>query len=160
MRWYRDPEAWRFLTRYLPWLAGLNLVWEIAQLPLYTIWSEAQPAQIAFAVAHCTGGDILIGAAALIIALLIVRAPAIEQWNWLAIGLLALIIGVSYTALSEWTNTTIRLSWQYSSLMPLVDIGKVSIGVSPLMQWLILPPLALYLARRSLGLDTVRRYGD
>ena len=67
---------------------------------------------------------------------------------------------MSYTALSEWTNTTIRLSWQYSSLMPLVDIGKVSIGVSPLMQWLILPPLALYLARRSQGLDTVRRYGD
>jgi hypothetical protein len=26
------------LRRYLPWLAGLNLAWEIAQLPLYTIW--------------------------------------------------------------------------------------------------------------------------
>jgi hypothetical protein len=147
--WFRDPEAWRFIARYLLCLAGLNLIWEIAQLPLYTIWSEAPPAEIAFAVAHCTGGDILIGAAALMIALLIVRPPAMEQWNWLAIALLALIIGVSYTALSEWTNTSIRLSWQYSSLMPLVHMGNIPIGASPLAQWLILPPLALYIATHN-----------
>jgi hypothetical protein len=146
--WYRDPEAWRFITRYLLWLAGLNLVWELAQLPLYTIWSEAPPGEIAFAVAHCTGGDILIGAAALLVALVVLRSPALEHWNWIAIGLIAILLGVVYTAWSEWTNTSIRLSWQYSSLMPVVDIGGVRIGLSPLMQWLILPPLALYLARR------------
>ena len=66
----------------------------------------------------------------------------------MAIGLIAILIGVAYTAWSEWTNTTIRLSWQYSSLMPLVDIGKLAIGLSPLAQWLIVPPLALYLAAR------------
>lgn len=151
MSWYRDPEAWRFTGRYLLWLAGLNLVWEIAQLPLYTIWSEAPPGEIAFAVAHCTAGDVLIGAAALMIALLVVRAGAIEDWNWLAIGLVAIVIGVAYTAVSEWTNTAIRMSWRYSSLMPLLEVGRVGIGVSPLAQWLVLPPLALQLARRSLS---------
>ena len=148
MRWYRDPDARRFIARYLAWLAGLSLVWEVAQLPLYTIWSEAPASKIAFAVAHCTAGDVLIGAAALLIALLAMRAPALEHWNWVAIGLIAILIGVAYTAWSEWTNTTIRLSWQYSSLMPLVDIGKLAIGLSPLAQWLIVPPLALYLAAR------------
>jgi hypothetical protein len=145
--WYRDRGAWRFIARYLLCLAGLNLVWEVAQLPLYTIWSEAPPAHIAFAVAHCTAGDILIGAAALMIALLVVRARAIEDWNWLAIGLIATLSGVAYTGFSEWTNTAIRMSWQYSSSMPLVHIDRVPIGLSPLAQWLILPPLALYLAR-------------
>jgi len=77
VRWYRDPDARRFIARYLAWLAGLSLVWEVAQLPLYTIWSEAPASKIAFAVAHCTAGDVLIGAAALLIALLAMRAPAL-----------------------------------------------------------------------------------
>lgn len=39
--WYRDREALEFVAlRYLPWLAVLNLLWEIAQLPLYTIWTS------------------------------------------------------------------------------------------------------------------------
>jgi hypothetical protein len=130
------------------WLAGLNLVWEIAQLPLYTIWSEARAGEIAFAVAHCTLGDILIGASALLIALVGLRAPAFEYWNRVAIGIPAVVLGAGYTAFSEWMNTTLRRSWQYSGLMPVLDLGDVAIGLSPLAQWLVLPPLALYLAAR------------
>lgn len=148
MSWYRDPQTWRFMVRYLMCLAGLNLIWEVAQLPLYTIWADASPREIAFAVAHCTVGDVLIGAAALLITLVTVRAPALESWNWLVIGVIATIVGVAYTAWSEWTNTTIRLSWRYSNLMPLIVIGKVALGLSPLAQWLIVPPLSLYLAAR------------
>jgi small-conductance mechanosensitive channel len=151
MPWYRDRRSWRFVGRYLACLAGLNLAWEVSQLPLYTIWSQAPLSELAFAVAHCTLGDVLIGAAALLIALLAVRAPAVEQWNWIAVGLLAVFVGVAYTAFSEWTNTTIRNSWQYSSLMPLVRVGSVGIGLSPLAQWLVLPPLALYFSRRPLA---------
>lgn len=138
------------MARYLPWLGGLNLIWELAQLPLYTLWYYAPPGEIAFAVVHCTLGDVLIGAAAILIALLAVRAPALERWNWSMIGWLAVIFGVGYTALSEWTNTTIRLSWQYSSLMPVLRIGSVTVGLSPLAQWLVVPPLALRLAARRL----------
>src|SRR5438046_7946598 len=64
--WYRDAATRSLiLRRYLPWLAVLSLGWEIAQLPLYTLWNEAGPGYIAFAVAHCTIGDILIGTVAL-----------------------------------------------------------------------------------------------
>ena len=59
--WLRDAAARRFIALgYLPWLAGLSLTWEIAHLPLYTIWNEASPEYMAFAVAHCTVGDLLI----------------------------------------------------------------------------------------------------
>src|SRR5712691_3727222 len=101
--WYRDAAARSLiLRRYLPWLAGLSLAWEIAQLPLYTLWKQATPAYMAFAVAHCTVGDVLIGSAALAAALVITRAPALARWQWRRIALLTAVIATSYTALSEW----------------------------------------------------------
>ena len=148
--WYRDREARRFIAyRYLPWLAGLNLAWELAQLPLYTIWREASAGHIAFAVAHCTVGDILIGAAALALALIAVRAGALARWRWLHVTLTATAAGAAYTLVSEWMNTSLRQGWAYSESMPTLELGGFAIGLAPLAQWLVVPPLALYLARRG-----------
>ena len=36
-----------------------NLAWETLQLPLYTIWTTGTAQEQAFAVVHCTGGDLL-----------------------------------------------------------------------------------------------------
>ena len=49
------------LRRYLAVMVLGNLAWEIAQLPLYTIWRTGTFGEKAFAVLHCTGGDLLIG---------------------------------------------------------------------------------------------------
>lgn len=156
--WYRDPASLRCLLRaYLPWLGGLNLAWETAQLPLYTLWREAGAPYIAFAVAHCTAGDILIGSAALVAALLMTRAGRLERWNWLALGVIATAIGASYTVFSEWMNASVRESWRYSELMPVLELRGIVIGLAPLAQWLVLPPLALYLSARSAGSRPGRR---
>src|SRR5206468_3567449 len=48
------------LRRYFLASAAGNLVWEFAQLPLYTIWYQGSVREIAFAAVHCTGGDVLI----------------------------------------------------------------------------------------------------
>ncbi len=153
--WYRDAAARSLiLRRYLPWLAGLSLAWEIAQLPLYTIWNDGRPAYIAFAVLHCTAGDILIGGAALAAALLITRAPALAAWRGWRIALVTAVIATSYTAFSEWMNTFVLRSWEYSELMPRVSLGDIELGASPLAQWLVIPPLALWLASLTLRLLT------
>jgi len=34
-----------------------NLLWEILQLPLYSIWKQEGVSQQVFAVAHCTAGE-------------------------------------------------------------------------------------------------------
>ena len=143
--WYRDAAARALiLRRYLPALVASNLIWEIAQLPLYSIWNEGSAGYKAFAVLHCTAGDVLIGLVSLALALMITRAGPVVSWNWAAIALLLVMIGVAYTVFSEWNNTVLRPAWAYSELMPVIRLGGVSFGLSPLVQWLLLPPVALW----------------
>lgn len=148
--WYRDRGAWRLIAReYLPWFGALSLSWEIAQLPLYTIWSEQSVAYIAFAVAHCTLGDMAIGSTALLLALILSRERSLEQWRWGRIALLAALFAAGYTIFSEWLNTAQLPSWTYSDAMPTVELAGIRLGLSPLLQWLVVLPLALYLARKT-----------
>lgn len=150
MRWHADPDARRFVAfRYLPWLAALNLGWEIAQLPLYTLWHEAQPRYIAFSVAHCTAGDVLIGAASLLAVLTVTREGSMEQWRWGLMALGTALLSAGYTVFSEWMNVAILGSWAYAPAMPTVDVAGFEVGLSPVAQWLVVPPLALYLPARK-----------
>ena len=148
--WYQDRDARSLIAfGYLPWLGGLNLAWEAAQLPLYTLWNEASAGTNAFSVAHCTAGDIAIGGAALIMVLILGRERAVSEWRWRRIAVWTALAGVAYTAFSEWSNTAILGSWAYSELMPTLNVAGIDIGLSPLLQWLVLPPLALYLGGKS-----------
>jgi hypothetical protein len=145
--WYRDRASLKFIAfRYVPLLGALNLLWEIAQLPLYTLWEESAPSFIAYAVVHCTLGDVAIGTLALLVALIATRARAVETWKWRQVALFLVIPAVGYTALSEWINTVARGSWAYSALMPVVNLRGYEIGLLPLAQWIVIPPLALWLA--------------
>lgn len=126
--------------------ALLNLVWELIQLPLYTIYETATSSSIAFAVLHCTIGDVLIALACYGAAALGVRSFRWPIERPLLGGAIAVFIGVAYTAFSEWLNVSVRGSWEYAAAMPTV----YGIGVSPLLQWLVVPPLTLVLGRRFL----------
>ena len=148
MPWFRHREARAFIARrYLPWLAGLNLAWETLQIPLFTIWTEASAGAITFAVFHCTLGDVLIGTVSLVLALILGREGPFAQWHWRRIIGLMLLLGPGYTIFSEWLNTSL-FRWSYSELMPTLNIVGFELGVSPLLQWFVTPPLALHLARR------------
>ena len=144
--WYHDRATLSFIgLRYLPWLGLLNLFWEIAQLPLYTVGAEGSLPYLAYVAVHCTLGDLVIGVNALAFALVTTRAGALDDWKFRKVGLLATITGVGYTVLSEWLNTIARPSWEYSALMLVVNLGGFEIGLSPLAQWLVIPPVALWL---------------
>lgn len=132
------------IIRFLLVLAGLNLVWEIGQLPFYTLWQKGSWQEIGYAVAHCTVGDALITIAG-VIALL-----AFNRWRWPMPGRQSAIflgsfvaLGVAYTIFSEWLNTAVRKSWSYSDLMPIVP--PLGTGVAPLLQWIVVPMLAFWL---------------
>ncbi len=147
------PQAdWlRALKVYLGAVATGNLVWEGMHLPLYTIWTSGTVGERAFAVLHCTGGDILIGVAALIGALLVAGVrewPASGFWS---VALLTITLAVAYTGFSEWLNVSVRRSWAYSEWMPVIPLGPMRVGISPLVQWVAVPAIALWAAQRWSG---------
>jgi hypothetical protein len=154
-RWYQSREAWRLIALgFLPWLAGLNLAWEASHVRLYALWTETKASYIAFSVLHCTLGDVLIGAAALFLALIAGREGLPAQWRWRRIVALTALAGTGYTVFSEWMNITLFRSWTYAESMPTLDLGGFELGLTPLAQWLVVPPLALSLAARRYGLSS------
>lgn len=121
-------------------------------MPLYTLWSTGTAGEIVFAAVHCTGGDILIAMSALMLSLLIFGTgwPLKRSAVYRVIGF-TMLTGVGYTVFSEWLNIVVREAWAYSELMPIVPV--IDAGLSPLLQWIVIPGLAfawaLYPLRRS-----------
>jgi membrane-associated phospholipid phosphatase len=140
------PAAMKRAGVWLVLAFGLNLIWEIAQVRLYTLWSNANIVTVAWALLHCTAGDVVIASASFTLAGMVLRRPdwpAPHPW----LGSVIIIIGATaYTAWSEWYNVYRVGSWAYTASMPTI----FGIGLSPLLQWLILPPL-LVLAYRRFG---------
>jgi hypothetical protein len=132
------------LRRYLLTAGILNLLWEIAHLPLYTISRTGSWREISFAVAHCTVGDLMIATLSLIIALCILGRRDWPSQGFATVAATTLVIGLAYTGYSEWLNTTVRMSWTYTELMPKVPFLEV--GLSPVIQWIIVPAAALFAA--------------
>lgn len=137
---HATPTRSKWALHYLAFTAALNLVWEMVHLPLYTLWNESSPSAIAFAVFHCTLGDVLIAASALAAALVLVGSKRWPGERFLRVALVAGALGVTYTVFSEWNNTVVTRTWAYSNLMPMLW----GIGLSPVAQWLLIPGLVFW----------------
>jgi hypothetical protein len=137
------------LRQYLLAIAAGNLIWEFAELPLYTIWQTGTPGKIVFAAVHCTGGDILIAGAALMGTLVVAGG---ENWplsRYRTVAVIAVAAGFTYTVFSEWVNVEVRGSWSYSEWMP--RIPPLGSGMAPPAQWAIIPSFAFWWARRRIS---------
>lgn len=145
---YHLPEGnWlSVIRRYIVYSAIGHLLWESAHIPLYTIWIEGSWSEIAFAVVHCTGGDLLIAMSTLLLSLFIVGGRAWPAARVGAVLFLAVVLGVAYTVFSEWLNIVIRAAWAYRDIMPVVPV--IDAGLTPLLQWIIVPTLAYWAATR------------
>lgn len=134
------------LRRYLGVTALGHLAWEVAQIPLYTIWTEGSVGEIAFAILHCTGGDVLIALASLAAALVLAGAPGWPSARFRRVAALTLIFGAGYTVYSEWFNVSVRGSWAYAPSMP--TLPPLGTGLTPLLQWIVIPSFALGMVYR------------
>lgn len=137
------------LRRYGVVVALGNLAWEFLHMPLYTIWSTGSWREIAFAGVHCTGGDVLIALSSLLASLLLVGSGAWPFTRFIPVAALTILLGVAYTAFSEWLNIVVRAAWAYSDLMPVISILGFHVGLSPLLQWVVVPGLAFAWAART-----------
>jgi len=98
---------------------------------------------------HCTGGDLLIATACLVLALIIAGHSAWPERGFGIVAALAIVFGLAYTTFSEWLNIILRKSWAYSELMPVVKFAGFELGLSPVAQWIIVPLLAFAWVKRT-----------
>ena len=102
--------------------------------------ADRHAGEIAFALIHCTGGDVLITTVTLAAAVAFAR-----RFRWPPFGrrmvFTAIVLGAGYTIFSEWLNVEIRRSRSYTAAMPAVPF--LGAGLTLLLQWLIVPSIAL-----------------
>lgn len=125
----------------------LELLWETAQFPLYNVWRQHDWGYILYGLAHCTMGDLLILLVAYEMVTLLHRNRGWFTNNVVYGGVMFTLFGAGYTVYSEITNVRFKSTWGYTDLMPLVPI--VDIGVTPLLQWLLIPPVLVWRMRQA-----------
>jgi hypothetical protein len=142
------PADWhRVLRRYFVLSVFLHLGWELLQLPLYTMWATDPLLKQAFAVGHCTIGDAMIAGLTLLIALSVAGNSHWPAERWRAVWITTVVLGMTYTIYSEWLNINVRGNWAYAASMPTLPF--IGTGLAPLLQWLVVPSLALLSAGRA-----------
>lgn len=123
----------------------LNGNWEWLQTPFYADRTAAINT-VVWNRLHCTLVDVGILVGAALVVSLTVRGTA-----WLVrrrprdVAVFTLL-GTAYTAFSEQLNVASRGAWSYSSWMPVLP--GTSIGIAPLVQWLLIPPVVTWLVSR------------
>ncbi len=132
---------------YVATIALASLAWETAQMPLYTLWDTGGGWDVALNVIRCTGANMVIAAGCLLGAILIGHGRRWPHQGYLRCAVVACGLGMGYTVYSEWLNVYVKGTWAYSDHMPLMPL--LDVGLSPLLQWLVLPSVALFVARRA-----------
>lgn len=138
-----DVSAYAALSlRYAALCTPMFALWEVAHLPLYTIWWTKPLADSLYAAAHCTLGDAAIAFSTMLVGLAAAGtfAPAAFAKTAASVTLAA---GVLVTVGIEFVSTEWLSRWAYSELMPVVP--WLGTGLSPIVQWLAVPAVSLYI---------------
>ena len=139
-RFKKTPEYYLLMFSF-----SLNLVWELAQIPLFTFEGDDNPGTIFYGIIHCTIGDALITLGIFeVISLLNKSRLWFLKWEGRYLFLYTLL-GVIYTIFSEIKNVYYYERWAYNEYMPLLPLVKV--GIVPVIAWLWIPILTLYIMK-------------
>lgn len=141
------PEFNVFVFAFL-----LNYPWEFMQVPLYRGMPETAHWDAIKVCTRATLGDGVI----MLLAYWGAAFMARDRW-WIArpspAPILTLIgIGVAITVLLERLaiiSNDPDWGWRYAEAMPIVPM--LEIGVTPLLQWMILPLLLIWFVKRQLA---------
>ncbi len=143
----RIPEVNLLVFSFL-----LNLLWETIQAPLFVFDQQFSTFLLTGCLLFCSGVDALMT----LTSYWIVSITAGSRYWFLSksAGYWISFVGVGLILafVSEYTAVHYRDLWQYTERMPIVP--GLDVGLTPILQWLILPPLVLILLTRACGLMT------
>lgn len=124
----------------------LNFIWEIWQAPLFQGMDELTHFEVTL---HCTLAAL--GDVSILLAAFWIIALTARSRRWIihpraiqAIGFIA--IGIAITVVIEAIATHVLNRWQYAAVMPTLPI--LGTGITPILQWLIIPPIIVSMMRR------------
>lgn len=128
----------------------LNFFWEVVQTYFYTL-KDSPFREMLYGWLHCTLGDVMLTLGSF---WLVSAASRDRKW-FLKLNRLTFIgfimVGVVYTVFSEWANVHVLKSWGYNQSMPIIP--SVKIGLTPFLQWIVIPPIVILLVRHHLLSD-------
>jgi len=133
----------------------LHFVWEFVQVPTYAGIAELPHWEAIKLCMSATFGDVGFALTAFWVACLTAlrRDGMLRPTHFSAAIFVA--VGIVLTVGFEYYYTNISLRWTYSELMPLVP--PLGTGMSPLLQWIFVPTLVIWLTRRHvLGAQAIR----
>jgi hypothetical protein len=148
----RDEAGAPPLPPWQPWTALatfsflLHFVWEMLQAPFYAGLAQAPHWDAVLVCTRATLGDVAIALLAYAGGAVVVR-----RRDWLAGGSrlafgVYLATGLAVTVALEKLSVGVLGRWAYDPELPRV----AGVGLAPLLQWVVLPPLTLWFARRHL----------
>jgi hypothetical protein len=144
-RVFRIPEF-----SLISWSFSLNFFWEVLQTYFYTLKDSAFSTML-YGWIHCTLGDVVITLGSFwLVSILSRNRRWFSRLNKVSF-VSFIMVGLVYTLFSEWLNVHIFKSWAYNELMPIVPWTKI--GLTPLLQWMVLPPVVMLLVRHHFLLE-------
>ncbi len=129
----------------------LHFVWEMQQMPLYFIPPGYGALDVGPECTQATFGDAGIALAAYWVAAALARS---RYWMFspdIKTVSVYLGVGLAVTVVFEALATGPLERWQYAESMPTLPV--LGTGLSPFMQWIVIPPLILWFARRQIRLQ-------
>ncbi len=150
-RFFRIPELILcFFTFFL------NFFWEVVHTYFYTL-KESSFNTMLYGWLHCTLGDVMITLASFWLVSLVSRSRrwllSLNKMNYLCF----IMIGAVYTVFSEWANVQVFKSWGYNETMPIIPL--TGIGLTPVLQWIVVPSVVIFLARHHLIISQTAEKG-
>lgn len=130
----------------------VHFIWEMWQVPFYAGMQDASHWQAIRLCTQATAGDGLIALLAYGAAACVVRNSYWVFSRTILSWFVYLSSGLMITWILERLATGSLDRWQYSEVMPVIPMLEV--GLLPVLQWLMLPPLVLLLSSvylRGLG---------
>ena len=142
-RWLDAPELNVVIFSFM-----LNMIWEFWQTPFFTGLAHAHHWDAVVMCTRAALGDALI---TLLAFWTVSGCSKTRRWvmnpvRWQKLMFTA--VGLLVTIALEILATRVLDRWHYAEAMPLVPVIRV--GLLPILQWLLLPPLVLWFVRRQL----------
>lgn len=153
----RRPEHLPVGLTYLPefniavFAVLLNFPWEFLQVPFFSGMPAAEHWDGVVTCTRATLGDAVI----MLVAYECVSLRAGRYWllrptwsrvgSFVAAGLVITVVIEKLAVSGLWMG-----GWSYAERMVIVPL--LGVGLTPVLQWLLLPPLAIWFSRRQLGI--------